>query len=79
MILTMTYSFSKHGKHLRTSITASKSGKENSRAKIFTLLIVLLKVAGVKLWRKQWTYKNIMHVTMLHDRINSKRLLLLLP
>jgi hypothetical protein len=40
------------GKHLKTPIVASKSATENSRAKIFTVLIVLFKLAGAKLWKK---------------------------
>ena len=48
-ILTVTYSFSKHGKHLRTSITPYKSGTTNSRDKTFTVLIVFFKLAGDKL------------------------------
>jgi hypothetical protein len=34
------------GKHLKTPIVASKSATENSRAKIFTVLIVFFKLVG---------------------------------
>jgi hypothetical protein len=37
------------GKHLKTPIVASKSATENSRAKIFTVLIVFSKLVGAKL------------------------------
>jgi tetrahydromethanopterin S-methyltransferase subunit C len=52
-ILTVIYSVSKHGTHLRKSTTASRLGPSETRAKTFTVGIELGMLTAVVFWQKK--------------------------